>query len=205
MTNKINNFVKSTALALPLLMPNLAQAKGSVETLVTDEVISMDAKQTYPVAPRTNVFLRAITFVDGKEKPSYFGLADLNVDIFGGLDATLEAQFIPGLEISPRLGLGYFTPLGQDAWIYSLVTTNKNASDLELVANLGYTPKDSNLRAGAKNFTRMSNEFGHEVSAQKLRAGYNINGVELGVGVDIKEIKDQKTQVVPGLYVKLSN
>jgi len=51
----------------------------------------------------------------------------------------------------------------------------------------------------------MSNEFGHEVSAQKLRAGYNINGVELGVGVDIKEIKDQKTQVVPGLYVKLSN
>jgi len=203
MINKIKKMVAGVAIAALMVCgtPSVANAGGSVEVMAGDKSTTLDTKVRTNVAPRTNLFLRGRTSVDYQGEVGYFGLADLSVNLVDGLDAVAEAQFIPGVGVVPRLGLGYFKKV-DDFSVYGLATAGLNGEnvDAEFVANLRYAPQltdDFNLVLNLENVTNVG-EQGHNFSVQRLRTGLGHDNYEFGVAVDITEAGGEVTPNVGG-------
>tara|TARA_Y100000310_G_C20656794_1_gene802392 strand:+ start:938 stop:1567 length:630 start_codon:yes stop_codon:yes gene_type:complete len=208
MINKIKKMVAGVAIAASMVCgtPSVANAGGSVEVMAGDKNTTLDTKVMADVAPRTKLFLRGRTSVDYQGEVSYFGLADLNVNLVDGLDAVAEAQFIPGVGVVPRLGLGYFKKV-DDFSVYGLATAGFNGEDVdaEFLVNLIYKPQlteDLNLVLNLENVTNIG-EQGHNFSVQRLRTGLGIDNYEFGVAADLTEAGGEVTPNVGG-YAKLS-
>jgi len=203
MINKIKKMVAGVAIAASMMggMPSVANAGGSVEVMAGDKSTTLDTKVMTKVAPRTNLFLRGRTSVDYQGEVGYFGLADLSVNLVDGLDAVAEAQFIPGVGVVPRLGLGYFKKV-DDFSVYGLATAGLNGEnvDAEFVANLRYAPQltdDLNLVLNLENVTNVG-EQGHNFSVQRLRTGLEHDNYEFGLAADLTEAGGEVTPNVGG-------
>ena len=93
--------------------------------------------------------------------------------------------------VVPRLGMQYFTELG-DVTIYALGTVKTmDHPDGEVLVDVRYTPevaKEVELLLGGEALTHFS-EKGHDFSTQKLRAGVILGEkYEVGAGVDLLEV-----------------
>jgi len=177
--------------ALTALIPLPANASGSVEAMAGEKTTTIDTKVSTEVAPDTNLFLRQMTTSDYNSKVSFFGLADLTYNIFGGLDAVAEVQAAPGMGVIPRLGAQYFGQFG-DFSVYALGTVKAmEHPDGEFIVNMGYTPE---LTEGVRLLTNVENltsigEEGHQFSVQRLRAGLKfMDKYGIGFGADLTEV-----------------
>jgi len=203
MINEIKKMVTGVAIAASMVcgIPNLANA-DSVEVMAGNESTTLDTKISANVAPRTNLFLRGRTSVDYEsDNVNYFGLADLSVNLVDGLDAVAEAQFIPGVEVVPRLGLGYFKKV-EDFSVYALATAGLSGEnvDAEFFANLRYAPEltdDLELVLNLENVTNVG-EQGHNFSVQRLRTGLGVDNYEIGVAADLTEASGEVTSNIGG-------
>lgn len=207
MKNKFKKIVAGVAIAASMVcgVPNMANAGNSAEVMVGNKSTTLDIKVTTDVAPRTNLFLRGRTSVDYQGEVSYFGLADLSVNLVDGLDAVAEAQFIPDVGVIPRLGLGYFKKAG-DFSVYGLVTAGLNGEnvDAEILANIRYAPKltdNLDLVLNLENITNVG-EQGHNFSVQRLRTGLGVDNYEVGVAADFTEAGGEVTSNV-GVYAAI--
>ncbi|MBU0456685.1 MAG: hypothetical protein KKD75_00920 [Nanoarchaeota archaeon] len=208
MINKLKKMVAGVAIATSMVCgaSNIANASGSVEVMAGNENTTLDTKINASVAPRTNLFVRGRTSADYQGEVSYFGLADLSVNLVDGLDAVAEAQFIPGIGVVPRLGLQYFGKFG-DFSVYGLATAGLSGEnvDAEFLANLKYAPKltdDLNLVLNLENVTNVG-EQGHNFSVQRLRIGLGIDNYKFGVATDLTESDGAVVQNMGG-YAKIN-
>ena len=204
---KIKRIVAGVALAASLLGTgsNLARA-NSAEVMVGNTSTTLDVKVGTKVAPKTSLFVRNRTTVDYENQVSNFGLADLSYNLIGGLDAVAEVQMIPGAELIPRVGLGYFNKV-DDLNFYGLATAGLSGEkiDAEFFASLSYTPKipeDLQLKLSLEDISNFGQE-GHNFSIQRFRAGLGINQYEAGLATDLTEAAGEINPTV-GAYAKIN-
>jgi hypothetical protein len=203
MKKTIKKMIAGIALAATLATGNAARANGSVEVMAGHEKATIDLKVGTKLAPRTNVFFRGRTGMDYENKVDYFGLADLSINVVGGLDGVVETQFIPSVGVVPRAGAQYFGKFG-DASVYGLGTVKLGEDpDAEFVLNLRYAPKvteDTSIVLNAENVTNVGGQ-GHNFSVQRLRAGVGVGKYEAGAAADVNEAAGKVSYNVGG-YVK---
>jgi len=177
---------------------------GSVEVMAGGESATLDTKLILPVTDDVTFFNRnrmtaTYTGADGLEDigASSFHVNSLSYDVgqhvgIPGLDMFAEVDVVPGTGIDPRAGLQYFAKVG-DLGLFQLASVGLHAdTDLTLVTSLGYTPEltdDVGLVLGAENLTIVG-EPGHIFSTQRLRAGVDIHGYQLGFATDLVEAGD---------------
>jgi hypothetical protein len=171
MKNKTTKMVAGAALAAAVSAADVADA-GSVEVMAGHEKATIDLKVSTKLVPRTSLFLRGRTGIDYENNIDNFGLADVSVNVVGGLDGVVEAQFIPGVGVVPRAGVQYFRQIGQ-LGVYGLGTVKLGEEpDGEFVVNLSYNPKISEAFSIVTNFENLTNVGKkHNFSVQRVRLG----------------------------------
>jgi len=190
-------FLSAGLIAATLMFGAKAEA-NDFEILAGDKGVTIDTKITAEVAPRTNVYLRGITYADYSDNIGYFGLADLTVNIIEGLDAVAEIQFVPEFGAIFRAGVQYYKEIG-DFSFYGLGTAGLSKNpDGEFLVELKYLPEiaeNVKLLFSAENVTNF-NVDGHNLSSQKLRTGLKLDKYSFGVAADLSELKDVSGEIL---------
>ena len=165
-------------------------AKGSVEVLAGDKSATLDSKLKVNLGSRFSLFFRSRTTVDYHNKSSYFGLLDVNVDCGYGIDVFVEGRVISGKEVVPRVGISYTGQLEDFGAALLLTAATTDKPDLEIHPIWSYRPRlNDKLRLVVRGEDiTIFNKIGHNSSVQRLRTGIEVEGYQLGPGVDFKEV-----------------
>jgi len=178
--------VLAAGLMLTLSKPARAD---SIELMAGNNKATMDLKASAPLTDRLGVFIRARPSVDYKGAIDSFALADLAINLKGGLDAVAEVQAFGGTAV-PRAGIQHFVSKGAFS-LYSLATIGTDKSPyLEMLASLEFSPaiyKALCLIAKAEAVTD-TGSGGHVFSRQSPRLGLGLNGWAAGAAADLAEI-----------------
>jgi len=176
------------AAGLMLSTPKAARA-DSIELMAGNKNATMDLKASANITKKLGVFIRARPSVDYAGKISAFGLADLTINLSGGLDAVGEVQLLGG-KVVPRTGMQYFAK-AKDFSLYTLATIGlDNNPYVESLMVLRYTPalsKTLRLLAQVENVTDVGSG-GHDFSTQRMRLGVEWKGLGIGAAADLTEI-----------------
>jgi hypothetical protein len=176
-----------------------------VELMVGDKGKSIDTKVMGSLGNDFGYFGRTTISEDSDGNVKDFALADLSYNIGAGFSVLGEAQAATFMGVVPRVGASYFGKFG-DVSVLGITTVNvDNVKDISLVANLHYATgltEDLTLHLNAEN---VSNLYDGEnaISFQKLRAGVEIKGFELGLAADLTEVgKEVDLSTNIGGYLK---
>lgn len=186
---KMGRAIAATVLAAGLMLgiPKPAQA-DSMELMAGNRAVVLDLKASADITKRLGVFVRARPSIDYDGNVAAFGLADLTLNLSGGLDAVGEVQLIGGRAV-PRAGVQYFRKAG-DFSLYALATIGLDSAPyLESLAVLRYNPelrKNLRLLAQIEDVTD-ANPGGHDFSVQRMRLGVEWRGWGIGAAADLTE------------------
>lgn len=195
----IKRMIAPVLLAATLAVPLKARA-NSAEVFVGDKNTTIDVRMSGELAPKTNLYLRAMTSADYHNQVGYFGLADVSYNLHGGLDAVIETQATPEEGIVARPGVQYLRQIG-NASLFALGTVSfKDGKNVESVIEMEYTPP---LTSGLKLASRLENvtnvgEQGHNFSIQRLRIGVSAGKYSFGTAADCMEIPREISYVIGG-------
>lgn len=186
---KLGKALAGAVLAAGLMLASPKPARAdSIELMAGNRSATLDLKASADLTNRLGVFIRARPSVDYAGKISSFGLADLTINLSGGLDAVGEVQLFGGKAV-PRAGLQYFTKAG-DFSLYALATIGLDSKPyVELVTLLRYTPalyKTLRLLAQVEGLTDAGSS-GHDFSTQRMRLGVEWKGWGAGAAADLTE------------------
>ena len=190
-------------------------AKASVEVLAGDKSTILDTMLAKPLGEGFSLFNRnRITIgYEGAKSLEDVGVSSFhvfslvyNIPHVPGLSAVAELDMIPGVGITPRIGAQYGAKFG-DVGIFQLATVKAGEKpDLTSITNLSYTPKiteDVGLVTNLENVTVLEEE-GHKFSTQRLRLGVDIEGYQIGAGVDLveQELSPDSLEYNAGVFFK---
>jgi len=166
-----------------------AEPQAQVELSAGQNYSALDASVCGEIAPRIGYSARGTTTINNKTgQVSYFGLADLSLNLVDKLDLVADTQFAPGQTILPRAGLAYSFSRG-DFNAYALATTKLTAPvNGETLLQLSYSPQLTDglkLDARIENITDFAQE--HQFSIQRLRAGLGMGSWKFGASADLTE------------------
>ena len=186
---KLGKALAGAVLAAGLMFASPKPARAdSIELMAGNKNVTMDLKASADLTKKLGLFIRARPSVDYTGNISSFGLADLTINLSGGLDAVGEIQLL-GRKAVPRAGMQYFTKT-KDFSLYSLATIGLDSKPyLESVTALRYTPvlyKNLRLLAQTENVTDVS-PGGHDFSTQRVRFGVEWKGWGVGAAADLTE------------------
>ncbi len=186
-TRKLGRMLVGSILAAGMMLPKPARA-DSIELMAGNKSATIDLKASAEVAKRLGVFIRARPSVDYTGTISSFALADLTINLGGGLDAVGEVQAFGGKAV-PRAGMQYFTKTGNLS-VYALATMGLDKNPyVESLAILGYDPS---LYKILKLFTQIevlndADAGGNVFSAQRMRLGVELKGWGAGAAADLTQ------------------
>jgi hypothetical protein len=180
----------AAVLAAGLMLGSQKHVKAdSIEVMAGNKNAVVDLKASAPLTDRLGAFIRARPSVDYKGALDSFALADLTINLKGGLDAVAEVQAFGGTAV-PRAGVQHFVSRGAFS-LYSLATIGTDKSPyLEMLASLEFSPaiyKALCLIAKAEVVTD-TGSGGHVFSRQSPRLGLGLNGWSAGAAADLAEI-----------------
>jgi len=186
---KLGKALAGSVLAAGLMLASPKPARAdSIELMAGNKNATLDLKASADITNRLGVFIRARPSVDYAGNLSSFGLADLTINLSGGLDAIGEVQLFGGRAV-PRAGMQYFTKTG-DFSLYTLATIGLDSRPyLESLAVLRCAPalyKTLRLLAQVENVTDVG-ASGHDFSTQRIRLGVEWKGWGAGAAADLTE------------------
>jgi len=186
---KLGRMLAGSVLAAGLMLASPKPARAdSIELMAGNKNATMDLKASADITKRLGLFIRARPSVDYAGNISSFGLADLTINLSGGLDVVGEVQLFGGRAV-PRAGMQYFAKAG-DFSLYTLATIGlDNKPYLESVTALRYAPvlyKTLRLLAQVEGLTD-TGSIGHVFSTQRTRLGVEWKGWGTGAAADLTE------------------
>jgi len=186
---KLGRMLAGSVLAAGLMLASPKPARAdSIELMAGNKNTTLDLKASADLTKKLGLFIRARPSVDYAGNISSFGLADLTINLGGGLDAVGEVQLFGGRAV-PRAGMQYFTKTG-DFSLYTLATIGLDSRPyLESVTALRYAPvlyKNLRLLAQVEDVTDVSAR-GHDFSTQRMRLGVEWKGWGAGAAADLTE------------------
>jgi hypothetical protein len=187
---KLGKALTGAALVAGLMFASPKPARAdTIELMAGNKNVTIDLKASADIAKRLGVFIRARPSVDYAGAISAFGLADLTINLSGGLDAVGEVQLLGGRAV-PRTGMQYFAKT-KDFSLYALATIGLDSKPyVESLMVLRYTPalsKTLRLLAQVENVTDVGSG-GHDFSTQRMRLGVEWKGWGAGAAADLTEI-----------------
>ena len=171
-----------------IMMANPAKA-DSIELMAGNKSATMDMKASADVTKKLGVFIRARPSVDYTGAISSFALADLCINLAGGLDAVGEVQAFGGKAV-PRAGAQFFVKKG-DISLFTVATIGMDSQPyLESDTVVRFAPglfKTVRLLTQFENLTD-GDKGGNIFSAQRLRLGLELSGWGAGAALDLSEM-----------------
>jgi hypothetical protein len=165
------------------------QVHGMAEVMAGDKSGTIDTKLSVPIAPRVRFFARNRITSDYEGNVSDFSLAKIDVNVVDKLDVVAGAEAVPGVGVTPFVGLQYFKKFG-DLSIYELLTvTTQEDTEGTSLTNICYNPKKGKwgFVTAAENVTKINGE-GHKFSTQRIRAGASYGKIQFGAAGDLVEV-----------------
>ncbi len=204
-TRKLATTVAGAALISGLMMalPKPARA-DSVEIMTGNKDIGVDLKASADLTKKVGLFIRIRPSIDYTSKIDSFGLADITMNLVGGLDAVGELQLFGGTAV-PRGGVQYFGKIG-DFSLYTIATMGLDSKPyLESLTTQKYAPKlcgAIGLLAQVENVSDFDGR-GHIWSTQRMRLGVSMDGWGVGTATDLTETGNHPTSADETLKLNL--
>ena len=184
------------------LLPGSSEAAGRAELLAGQDSSTVDVTAVAPVGPLKLVNRSRMT--TGYEGESgFFNLTSLGYNVGKGLSVFVRGDTTAN-GFTPRAGVSYGNKVG-DVNIFAGTGISAEGNSDTLV-RVEYTPTILDKIRGMLGLETITNfnKGEHNFSVQRARAGVNFDGLEIGVGADVNQVKGKYAGTNAGIYGRTS-
>ena len=140
--SKIKNLIVAALAALTLYSTDAtANPKAALEAEVTNKDTTIDARLSYDVNDKVNLFGRTRLTIDYEGNTNQLGVVDVNFNLPKGFSAIGEAHWVSKRGVVPRIGFGYFNNYKDFSAYCNAVASLQESPDAEVYAVLKFRPE----------------------------------------------------------------